>query len=228
MRRMRGKGGPPFFSSVMGAPVLAVRDVIVAQRSTPGPLCAVVPRFLVINGPQTIGITQLCYSIHFRTSNNGQAATIWHNWAPFLTNAVYCLLMSAVKMAFAHNSLFYRYEYSSWLLIRLEENRSIIKNSSGSTDSAPRKRGHGIEGDKVPAASSSLSLPGAEKRTWRPWAGSGISILPLPALTWSPSNPAGLEVSRNEGRGGHFQMLTLALTFITSIFCYNFFLSTIR
>lgn len=114
------------------------------------------PGFLVINGPQTIRITQLCYSIHFRTFNNGQADTIWHNWAPFLTNAVYCLLTSAVEMAFTQNSLVHRYEYSSWLLIRL--NKSIIRNSSGLTDG-----GYGIEEDKVSAVRSTLSLPGAEK-----------------------------------------------------------------
>lgn len=75
MRRMRAQKKKllNFFLSITAAPALPVRDSIVACRSTPATL---VPGFLVINGPQTIGITQLCYSIHFRTSDNGQAATI--------------------------------------------------------------------------------------------------------------------------------------------------------
>lgn len=72
-----------------------------------------------------------------------------------------CLLTSAVKMAFAQNSLVHRYEYSSCLLIGML-NKSIIRNSFGLTDG-----GNAIEEDKVSAVSSTLLLPGAEKGSVR-------------------------------------------------------------
>lgn len=202
----------------MAPPTLPFRDGFVARQSTPGPLCGVVPGFLVINGPQTIGITQLCYSIHFRTSNNGQAVAIWHNWAPFLTNAVYCLLTSAVEMAFAQNSVVHRYEYSSWLLLRL--NKSIIRNSSGLTDG-----GYGIEGDKVSAVSSTLSLPGAEKASVKAlgwlWYFHPSSVCPdLDSIR--PSKTGGQQERREERPLPHAD-LHLCLDLFTTIFCCNCF-----
>lgn len=118
---------------------------------TPG---AAVPGFLVINGAQTIGITQLCYSIHFRTSDKGQAATIWHNWAPFLTNAVYCFLDVCCRDGICSQLL----RPPIWIFLLVINNKSIIRNSSGFADG-----GYGMEEDKVSAVGSTLSLPGAEE-----------------------------------------------------------------
>lgn len=81
------------FIAVVVTLKLPVRAGIVAQWSNTRPWLHCCARILkqarVINRPQTIRLTQLCLSIHFRTSHAEQAAMIAHNWTASLTHTLF-------------------------------------------------------------------------------------------------------------------------------------------
>lgn len=197
----------------MAALTLPVREGIVARRSTPGPLCITVPGFLVINGPQTIGITQLCYSIHFRTSNNGQAATIWHNWAPSPDKR--CLLFPDVccRDGICSELLFLQI----WIFL-------LIINEAGKK-SRQRKIFQSLEFllDKLSPPPEKKTQTGRRQRlscelhivvTWsrnRNAKALGWLWYFHPSLSYFDLDSIKPGGQRYWGRGGHFPMLTLAL-----------------